>query len=331
MRYLTISAFGSFLGLKGNRLIVSDKEGQKYETPLSRLRAIRIERNGVSLSSDLVMACSQRGIRIFFLDWRHISLATLSGAHQHGTVALRKAQFLGVSGNVGRCIAKEIISTKIRNQRVVLLYFGKYLKKTSLIEAQLLSESAGILNNLASILCDEEAEVLRWREWFMGIEGKAATLYWETLKNSGLLPSSFKHRTGRGALEITNAALNYGYTILQSYIWGALENAGFELFEGVLHTDRAGRASLVLDLMEEYRPWVVDRNIIKLRAQLEGLETLSTSVKQSIVSLIDETMKKSIYRKGKHLKLENVLQRQVYDLAAAFYLKKKYKGLKFKW
>lgn len=290
MRYLTISAFGSFLGLKGNRLIVSDKEGQKYETPLSRLRAIRIEKNGVSLSSDLVMACSQRGIRIFFLDWRHISLATLSGAHQHGTVALRKAQFLGVSGNIGRCIAKEIISTKIRNQRVVLLYFGKYLKKTSSIEAQLLSESAGILNNLNSILCEGEPEVLHWREWFMGIEGKAATLYWETLKN-----------------------------------------AGFELFEGVLHTDRAGRASLVLDLMEEYRPWVVDRNIIKLRAQLEGLEALSTSVKQYIVSLIDETMKKSIYRKGKHIKLENVLQRQVYDLAAAFYLKKKYKGLRFKW
>ena len=115
-------------------------------------------------------------------------------------------------------------------------------------------------------------------------------VYWRTLRTSGLLPSSFQKREGRGSLEVTNAALNYGYSILEKFCWSALENAGLELYAGLLHVDRPGKPSLVLDFMEEYRAWVVDRNIIKLRARL-GKETSLTregksgSMKSSTASM----------------------------------------------
>ena len=87
----------------------------------------------------------------------------------------------------------------------------------------------------------------------MGYEGAAATLYWQALRTAGLVPETFLTREGRGSVEIVNAALNYGYAILQSYIWSALDNAGFELYAGFLHRRRPGKPSLVLDVMEEYR------------------------------------------------------------------------------
>ena len=81
----------------------------------------------------------------------------------------------------------------------------------------------------------------------MGIEGVCANLYWNALIRAGLMPDSFKYREGRGSRERANSALNYAYAILESYVWSALDNAGFELYEGMLHTDRPGKASLVLD------------------------------------------------------------------------------------
>ena len=38
-------------------------------------------------------------------------------------------------------------------------------------------------------------------------------------------------------------------------------NAGLEPFAGLLHVDRSGKPSLVLDLVEEFRQPVVDRAI----------------------------------------------------------------------
>lgn len=66
--------------------------------------------------------------------------------------------------------------------------------------------------------------------------------------------------------------------------------------------------------MEEYRAWVVDRNIIKLRSLLSRKSHLDTEVKKAISSAIDETMTGLIAWRGKKIRLENVLQRQVYRL-----------------
>ena len=65
MRHLTVSGFGDFLGVHGNRLIVRNGDNVILETALSRLRTIRIDKS-VSLSSNLILACAARGIRIYF-------------------------------------------------------------------------------------------------------------------------------------------------------------------------------------------------------------------------------------------------------------------------
>ena len=107
------------------------------------------------------------------------------------------------------------------------------------------------------------------RQASTGIEGRVSVHYWQALRDTHLLPSTFTNREGRGAQEITNAALNYAYAILQSYVHSALANAGLELYAGFCMSIDLAKPSLALDLMEEYRAWVVDRTIIKMKSCLE--------------------------------------------------------------
>ena len=58
--------------------------------------------------------------------------------------------------------------------------------------------------------------------------------------------------------------LSFGYTLLTNEAIAALETAGLDPYVGALHAERRGRPSLALDLMEEYRPMVVDAMIVRL-------------------------------------------------------------------
>ena len=270
MRHLTITDIGSFLGLEGERLIIKQNGAIVSEIALSRLRTISILKLGVSLSSDLIHSCALRGIRIFFLDWRGRTAAAVIGQNQHAVVQLRKSQFSLIE-NSERCfpIVKQIILSKIRNQRAVVLYFGKYLSKETpkkLIINDYLSSVEPLIRYIRNDLPFSD----KWKSVLFGLEGKTATLYWDVLSKLELLGVDFLSREGRNAYSITNKALNYGYSILLSYVWAAVDNAGLEVYAGLFHTDRPGKPSLVLDLMEEYRAWVVDRAIIKIRDKLSS-------------------------------------------------------------
>ena len=140
----------------------------------------------------------------------------------------------------------------------------------------------------------------------MGYEGSGASIYWSALRESNLVQECFTKRQGRGALDITNQLLNYGYTMLTGYIWSALDNAGFELYAGLLHSQRAGKPSLVLDMMEEYRSWVVDRNVIKLRSQLRPHSMLDAKLKRKLSTAIHSTMGRRLQYRGRKLKLESI-------------------------
>lgn len=176
--------------------------------------------------------CLQR-YQTVFTDWRNVGVAAVSGLNQHSVVALRQAQFDCVRSDRAKLLSEEIIRTKVRNQRAVILYFSKYLSKAN-------PESADVLRTAAEALLVQSNMIGQptkrdWRETLLGTEGMSANIYWGALAESGLLPESFQGRCGRGATEIVNAALNYGYSILMSYVWAALDNAGLELYAGIFH------------------------------------------------------------------------------------------------
>lgn len=333
MRHLTISEYGSFLGLAGERLVIKQKSETVSEIPLSRLRTISITKSGISISSDLIQACAVRGIRIIFLDWRNRIVSAVMGQNQHAVVALRKSQFETVKNDLLSCsLSKKVIISKIKNQHAVIMYFSKNLiKKFDKIKHITDNYNKSVSLILKDIINLVPSNNVNWRNTLLGFEGKAATVYWQTISDLNLLPQDFTTREKRNAQSITNKALNYGYAILLSYVWSAIDNAGLESYAGILHTDRPGKPSLVLDLMEEYRAWIVDRIIIKLRFQLEGLSSFDPKIKKMISNNIHQTMMTSYIYNKKKVKLENIIQRQVYKFAGSLAEQKNYKGYTFKW
>ena len=186
-------------------------------------------------------------------------------------------------------LAISIVIGKIKNQRAVLNYLSKYHRHSAL---EIASEELKL--NIDKAKQAKSIDVL------LGFEGASASAYFQALRNANLFSSTFKKREGRGSQEINNAMLNLGYAVLSSYVLNAIINAGLEPYLGVLHSKRPGRMALVLDLMEEYRAWVVDRAVIKLRQQSEGKSYLDTKLKKACIKEIQNTCsKKYLYRKKK--------------------------------
>lgn len=74
----------------------------------------------------------------------------------------------------------------------------------------------------------------------------------------------FQGRTRRPPMDPVNALLSFAYTLLAHEAAAALETVGLDPYVGCLHRDRPGRASLALDLMEEFRAIMADRFVLTL-------------------------------------------------------------------
>ncbi|MCX7820195.1 MAG: CRISPR-associated endonuclease Cas1 [Brevinematales bacterium] len=332
MKHILITDYAEALRLDHGMLAVWQNGEKKLEYPLSKIKTITVCRNGVSLSSDLILQCAERGIKLFFLDFKGIQVAGVSPLNNHSISLVRKAQFKFIESKESREVAREFIIGKIHNQESVIKYFSKYINrvdenyKKKLINIYL-TEIEKIINILKNIELDRD----NWRDIILGIEGKAADSYWRTLRETNLLSSDFSQREGRGAKTISNQALNFGYSILLSIVWHCLVNSGLEIYEGILHTFRPGKPALVLDIMEEYRAWVVDRVIIKFRNFFEKKTELDKDCKELIIKEIHKTLGKKYPYHGKRVKLENIIQRQIYRLSGTFLGVKKYKSYLFRW
>lgn len=61
-----------------------------------------------------------------------------------------------------------------------------------------------------------------------------------------------------------NALLSFGYTLALNDVLAAVQLVGLDPYFGTFHVIEAGRPSLALDLLEEFRPVLVDRLVLEL-------------------------------------------------------------------
>lgn len=101
-------------------------------------------------------------------------------------------------------------------------------------------------------------------EQVMGLEGQAATDWFNVFARR--LPEGvpFGGRSRRPPLDAPNALLSLGYTLLGTELAGMLEASGLDASLAFLHGFRFGRLSLAYDLLEEVRQPVIDRWVIGL-------------------------------------------------------------------
>lgn len=98
----------------------------------------------------------------------------------------------------------------------------------------------------------------------MGIEGACSNAYFDALAGCAPADVTFDGRSRRPPRDLPNAALSYGYAILLSECVGVLRAAGLEPSLGIAHAPTDKRPSLVLDLMEQFRPLLVGQTVMAL-------------------------------------------------------------------
>jgi len=102
------------------------------------------------------------------------------------------------------------------------------------------------------------------RAMLRGIEGEGTRNYfavWRKALKPGL---GFERRTRRPPRDPVNALLSLGYTLLTENLMTACEVVGMDPYDGIFHADKYGRPALALDLMEEFRPIIVDSMVLNL-------------------------------------------------------------------
>ncbi len=332
MRHVSIIERGTHLGVSNDMLVLREKDSLVREWPLNRLRTITLSSSGISISTNLIAELARYGIALYVIDFRGRPVAQIAGSHQHAVAEVRRRQILYLERKDRADLAARFVYGKIRNQRAVLLYYAKVWKAESKILGDSLEATAERLMQAAhSIRYKNWMEQSNWQEELLGIEGNAAREYWGAVRDHRMLGENFTSRTGRGAEDVPNQALNLGYSILISYVWSAIAQAGLEPFMGVFHSERPGKPSLVLDLMEEYRPWTVDRVLMRMRKTIEGYKTLAPGLRKEIISRVHEAWNKRYPYYKKRVLLTAILQRQVYRLGGEFFSEKKYSPYLFKW
>ncbi|MEW6771041.1 MAG: CRISPR-associated endonuclease Cas1 [Bacillota bacterium] len=336
MAEVIILNFGTTLGKKSERLLIKEQGRVVEEIPFRDISSLTIATRGVFLSSDVIRECIEHGIQINFLTSSGKPYAKVTSPQLSGTVVTRREQILAYTDERGAALAIAFIEGKLKNQANVLKYFAKYRRAADPalyveLEARLkrMEEIRGELGSLSGATVDE------LRGTLFSIEGRAAQEYWEGV---GLLlgeKAEFVGRERRGAEDPVNSALNYGYGILYSQVWGAVTLAGLEPFAGFLHTDRPGKPSLVLDLTEEFRACIVDRTILGmlLRGSVVKLEEgrLTDETRRELVRRVLERLDAEENYDGKKHKLRTVIQRQARRVASFLRGEARYKPFIASW
>jgi len=268
---LYVTTQGAYLRKEGETIVVEAEKQVRARLPIHNIGSLVCFGN-VLCSPFLLGHCGENGVAVSFLSEHGRFLARVDGP-QSGNVLLRREQYRRADDlKQSADLARSFVFGKLNNARTVLQRHLRDHPETegnATVEA-LVPRLARQMERLQSVLPLDEVR---------GMEGDAARAYFgvfHVLLNAqtGFV---FKERSRRPPLDPVNGLLSFLYTLLAHDCRSACESVGLDPQVGFLHRDRPGRPGLALDLMEELRPFLVDRLVLSLiNRQQIGLRDFTT-------------------------------------------------------
>lgn len=336
---LVLNTPGCFLGKTSQRVVVRGRDRKNmWEVPSFRLTGITIASKGVALSADVIDHCAEKDIPLLFLS-PNGKVAAMLSAPESSSGALGLLQLQAIhQGKPAFEIAKRFVEGKIHNQMSLLKYVHKYRKQVDVEFAASfpveLKAMTDLLKELRTLQLGENYDHSRGQ--LFSVEGRAATRYWNLFSSLLEGKMDFPGRERKGARDLVNSLLNYGYAVLYSRVYLALIRSGLHPQLSFLHSLQKGKPTLVYDLIEEFRAPVVDRTVLTLIARREKLEVnnegfLTEETRQRLISRIHERLSSIVRFHGKDLKLEEVILHQAHSIASHLKGEKSYRPFPAKW
>ncbi len=259
LNVLYVTTEDAYASLDGENIVLSQGKTILGRFPLHILEGIYLF-TYAGASPRLIAKCCDTDIDLVQCSPAGKFLARPCG-RTRGNVLLRREQYRIADDSYRSClISRNMIYGKILNEKHVLDRMVRDHKDRVPVE-ELTKASAMLMQAGKQVLSITENDALR------GLEGSAASVYFDSfdqliLKDKGNF--YFQGRTRRPPLDRINALLSYVYMMLTNMCASALESVGLDPYVGFMHTDRSGRVSLALDLVEEFRPCLADRFVLSL-------------------------------------------------------------------
>ena len=168
-------------------------------------------------------------------------------------------------------LAKQLVAGKIRNQRTLLMRNHVEPPADALRFMKAIMGEAERTDSLQSLLGIEGVAARAYFENFAGMlkvgrtredDADLALQSTESPTNHKFVRFDFKKRNRRPPRDPVNALLSLGYSLLSKDLTVASAAVGLDPYLGYYHQPRFGRPALALDLMEPFRPLVVDSAVL---------------------------------------------------------------------
>ena len=238
--------------VKNNQLYLENQEN-KVDFPLEDVNCVMIESLNTVVTTYTLSAFAERGILCFVCGQNHLPNGIFLPFCTHYQTLTQYNSQINLAKPLQKQLWKKIIENKIKNQDRVLAFNGQGGALKGLYETVLSGDSS---NN----------------------EAKASLIYFKML-----FGEEFTRRDDSNEI---NAFLNYGYSIIRSFIARSVVLHGFMPFLGIFHCNQLNQFNLVDDLIEVFRP-VVDLYVFKL---FNGQE-LNSKEKASLLNLVNYNVK----------------------------------------
>lgn len=285
---VVISGYGVFAGVKNGMIALRKGEEEKL-IPVGNVRQMVIASGGVAISSALLRLAAENNLDVIVL----ASNGSVSGRYypylKKANVRVRKEQYKAQEDGRGLFLARCFVRGKILNQYYLAKSLIKNRKRRDLMKE--CYKIKGVAEKLED--CGSQQELIQ-------MEAKAAELYWRIISQFYDMERRKKRYDDPDAF---NMALNYGYSILMSHVFLAVESTNLDPFAGFLHAENPRRPALVVDLIEEFRQPVVDRAVFKINPEeKDGLLTKETRIE--IISEINKRLEARVTFNGRKLPIE---------------------------
>ena len=249
---------GEILIVQNNRAVVGIRGGEIQvrlegelvaRHPLHQLNAVYLY-GAVQVSAQAMTALMEHSVPISYFSPAGRFIGMAGGLPLSGVDARMGPYNMWLLPVERLKIAAEIIKSKIHNQRVILMRNGCVADST-------LRELARLRDS-----CQKQLSL----ESLRGVEGAAAALYFSHFSTmlKDKMGFEFSSRNRRPPKDPVNALLSLGYSVLSKELTGIAYTVGLDPFLGFFHSPRYGRPALALDMMEEFRPLIVDSVVLTL-------------------------------------------------------------------
>lgn len=252
MSTLYVLKEGSYLRKEGERLKVTYDGQVIYDVPMLKIDQVALF-GPCQISTPAMLELLKRNIDVVFLTRSGSFRGRLQTVFSKNSI-LRRNQFAAcLDDNFRLEIARKFILGKLMNMKTILMRSNRRLNSDHLNYAvERIDCSIKKLTKSKSV---DEAR---------GYEGEGANAYFYGLKY--LIRKNFKFpgRVKRPPTDPVNSLLSFGYTLLFKDLLSICHIVGFDPYFGFLHSTKYGRPSLALDLMEEWRPVIIDSLVLTL-------------------------------------------------------------------